>query len=311
MKNKNELTGLIPALFVFIKTVETGNFSATARMMSMSPSSVSRVIDRLEEQLKQRLLIRTTRKLQVTECGQEIYHYALKVISATDDLFSRAESFSHTPKGILKITAPNTLGKILLTPFLSDFMKTYSDINVMLYLTDNIMNIAHDQFDLALRITGAPPENIVARLLMPINYVLVCSKNYHQKPPSDPYSLIEHNVFVPEEQKTNVHWTFSNESQSINVSLTPRLIINNSDAMLDSILQGIGIALLPTFIADTYLSKKILQKVLPEWKIYDASPRNAYIMTLPQRLLPLKTKIFIEDFMQWLKQKDISQGKYN
>ncbi|MCP9270282.1 LysR family transcriptional regulator [Xenorhabdus sp. XENO-1] len=301
MKNKNELNGLIPALLVFIKTVETGSFSATARMESMTPSSVSRMIDRLEERLNQRLLIRTTRMLQVTECGQEIYHYALKVISATDDLFSRAESFSGTPRGLLRITAPNTLGKILLIPFLPEFLRNYPNINVELSLTDRIVNIAHDQFDLALRITEAPPENMVARVLMRIDYSLVCSKNYHQELPKDLSSLSAHNIFFPDEQQFHGGWVFRKREHCISVSLTPRLMINNSDVMLDAILQGAGIALLPTFIANIYISKGLLQKVLPEWIVDNPFPRNAYVITLPQRLLPLKTKAFIDDFMQWLK----------
>ncbi|MDE9481569.1 LysR family transcriptional regulator [Xenorhabdus bovienii] len=307
MKNKNELNGLVPALLVFIKTVETGNFSATARMMSMTPSSVSRMIDRLEERLNQRLLIRTTRMLQVTECGQEIYHYALKVISATDDLFSRAESFSDTPRGTLRITAPNTLGKILLTPFLPEFLRNYPNINVVLSLTDRIVNIAHDQFDLALRITEAPPENMVARVLMRIDYSLVCSKIYHQELPKDLSSLSAHNIFFSDEQQFHGGWVFRKREHCISVSLTPRLMINNSDVMLDAILQGVGIALLPTFIANIYITKGLLQKVLPEWRFDNPFPRNAYVITLPQRLLPLKTKAFIDDFMQWLKQRECYQ----
>ncbi|CCW29009.1 LysR family transcriptional regulator [Xenorhabdus nematophila] len=307
MKNKNELTGFIPALLVFIKTVETGSFSATARAMSMTPSSVSRMIDRLEAQLNQRLLIRTTRMLQVTECGQEIYRYALNVISATDDLFARAENFSDVPSGILRITAPNTLGKILLTVFLPVFLINYSDINVELLLTDNIVNIAHDQFDLALRITESPPENMVARALMPIEYVLVCSANYHKELPEDPFLLSEHNIFFPEERQIHGGWIFKNKERTEPIFLTPRLLINNSDAMLDAILQGVGIALMPTFIANSYISDGLLIKVLPEWKIDNPFPRQAYIITLPQRLLPLKTKVFIEDFMQWLKKRESHQ----
>ncbi|MDE9434361.1 LysR family transcriptional regulator, partial [Xenorhabdus bovienii] len=86
-------------------------------------------------------------------------------------------------RGTLRITAPNTLGKILLTPFLPEFLRNYPNINVVLSLTDRIVNIAHDQFDLALRITEAPPENMVARVLMRIDYSLVCSKIYHQELP--------------------------------------------------------------------------------------------------------------------------------
>ncbi|PHM37060.1 LysR family transcriptional regulator [Xenorhabdus mauleonii] len=304
MKNKNELTGFIPALHVFIKTVETGSFSATARLMSMTPSSVSRIIDRLEAQLNQRLLIRSTRMLQVTECGQEIYHYALKVISAADDLFARAESFSDTPSGVLRITAPNTLGKILLTAFLPTFLINYPDVNVELRLTNNIINIAHDQFDLALRVTGSPPENMVARALMPIEYALVCSKNYCKELPTEPLLLNEHNIFFSEERVFHDGWIFKNKGRTEHVFLTPRFLINSSDAMLDAILQGIGIGIIPTFIANNYISDGLLLKVLPEWQVDNPFPRQAYIITLPQKLLPLKTKVFIDDFMQWLKERE-------
>ncbi|MDX7998954.1 LysR family transcriptional regulator [Xenorhabdus sp. Reich] len=309
MNNKNELAGLIPALIVFIKTVETGSFSKTARAMSMTPSSVSRMMDRLENQLNQRLFIRSTRMLQVTERGQEIYHSALNVIYATDELFSLAENSHDTPRGILRITAPNALGKILLAPFLADFLKSYPDINVELSLTDNIVNIAHSQFDLALRVTEYPPENMVARILMPIDYVLVSSKNYHKDLPKTPSSLSTHNIFLPVEQQidSDWNWIFRNKEHSVSISLKPRLMINNSDVRLDAVLQGVGIALMPTFVANTYLSKGLLQKVLPEWKIDTPFPRNAYVITLPKKLLPLKTKVFIEDFMQWLKQREEHQ----
>ncbi|WP_280176145.1 LysR substrate-binding domain-containing protein [Xenorhabdus innexi] len=99
-------------------------------------------------------------------------------------------------------------------------------------------------------------------------------------------------------------WTFRNKEHTEHIFLTPRLLIKNSDAMLDATLQGVGIALIPTFIANSYLADGSLLEVLPEWKFENPFPRQAYIITLPQKLLPLKTKVFIEDFMQWLKKRE-------
>lgn len=118
MKNINELSEVLPSLILFTQVVESGNFSSAGRALSMSPSSVSRMIDRLEKRLNLILFTRSTRSLTVTEAGKEIYTQALNVIATTQSLFSQAESYSDSPKGLLRITAPNTLGKILLTPFL-------------------------------------------------------------------------------------------------------------------------------------------------------------------------------------------------
>ncbi|MBW7981943.1 LysR family transcriptional regulator [Enterobacillus tribolii] len=305
MKNINELAELFPSLAVFIQVVEKGSFSSAGRALSMAPSSVSRMIDRLEKRLSVILFTRTTRAVQVTEAGQEIYQQALSVISVTSALLSQAGSYSDKPQGLLRITAPNTLGKILLTPFMSDFLLRYPDINVELLLTDRVINMTHDPFDLAVRVTESPPENMVARALMPIEYILVCASDYRADPPLEPDELHRHNIFFPDERQFRGEWLFMRGEDEERVLLTPRLMINNSDAMLDAILQGIGIALIPTFIADIYLHNGKVRRVLPEWRINNPLPRTAYAITLPNRLLPLKTRVFIDDFMAWLKARDI------
>ncbi len=301
MKNINELTEVLPGLMLFVQVVEKGSFSSAGRALSMTPSSASRMIDRLEKRLNLVLFTRTTRSISVTEAGQEIYQQALTVIAATNSLFSQADSFSDRPKGLLRITAPTTLGKILLTPFLPGFLRHYPEINIELSLTDRMLNLMHDPYDLALRVTDTPPVNMVARALMPIDYILVCAQQYDLSLPETPADLIQHNIFFPNDPQFRGEWRFWLQDKVESVLLTPRLTINNSDAMIDAILQGVGIALIPTFIANGYLQKGLLKRVLPAWRIENPLPMTTYAITLPNRLLPLKTRVFIDDFMAWLK----------
>jgi DNA-binding transcriptional LysR family regulator len=303
VKSTNELAELLPSLSVFIQVVEKGSFSSAGRETSLAPSSVSRMIDRLEKRLNVVLFTRSTRSVAITEVGLEIYQQALTVLSATQTLFSRADSFSDTPQGVLRITAPNTLGKILLTPFLPAFLRRYPEINVELSLTDRVTNLTQDAYDLALRVTESPPENMVARALMPIDYVLVCAADYDEVLPDFPAGLTKHNIFFPDERQFRGPWRFWHNEIMETVTLVPRLMINNSDAMIDAILQGVGIALIPTFIANRYIANGKLRRVLPEWRVENPLPRNTYAITLPNKLLPLKTRVFIDDFMQWIKEE--------
>lgn len=303
VKNINELTEVLPGLVVFVQVIESGNFSAAARVLSLTPSSVSRMIARLEARLNVVLFTRSTRALILTEAGQGIYQQALSVIAATERLFSEADSFSDVPKGLLRITAPNTLGRLILGAFLPVFLTRYPEINVELDLTDSVINLTGDNYDLALRVTDSPPENRVARALMPIDYVLVCARQYNQPLPEQPGHLQHHAVFAPGEAQFQGEWHFWQQGLHERVAITPRLKINNSDAMIDAILKGVGIGLLPTFIASSYLLSGQLCRILPDWHIENTTPMTAYAITLPNRLLPLKTRVFIDDFMAWLKAK--------
>jgi DNA-binding transcriptional LysR family regulator len=138
---------------------------------------------------------------------------------------------------------------------------------------------------------------------MPIDYVLVCAADYDEVLPDFPAGLIKHNIFFPDERQFRGPWRFWHNEIMETVTLVPRLMINNSDAMIDAILQGVGIALIPTFIANRYIANGKLRRVLPEWRVENPLPRNTYAITLPNKLLPLKTRVFIDDFMQWIKEE--------
>ncbi|MFU2318738.1 LysR family transcriptional regulator [Rahnella sp. PCH160] len=123
MKNTSELAELLPSLSVFIQVVEKGSFSSAGRETSMAPSSVSRMIDRLEKRLNVVFVTRSTRSVTTTttRSGSRFTGRRRPYYPPRRALFSQADSFSDTPQGVLRITAPNTLGKILLTPFLPAF----------------------------------------------------------------------------------------------------------------------------------------------------------------------------------------------
>ncbi|MFT4021157.1 MAG: LysR family transcriptional regulator [Acinetobacter sp.] len=294
----NNVEGLLPNLVTFTQVVEKGSFSAAGRAMLLSPSAVARQIDRLEKDLNVILLQRTTRHLQVTEAGREIYEMARTIVAKTNELMARAKTYSEIPQGFLRITAPVTLGKMVLAPLLPHFLAQYPDVHVDMELSDNLVNLLREHYDLAVRVTNRPPEDLVARILMPLNYVLVCAKKYERALPNTLDELGQHSVFMPKDRGFSTRCCFTKDGQESLILIQPRLVMNNGDAMLDALLQGRGIGILPNFIACKLIEIGELVVVLPEYEIVPPQKDSIYIMSLPNYLMPPKARVFVDFLMK-------------
>ncbi|MFE8147177.1 LysR family transcriptional regulator [Brenneria goodwinii] len=298
----NNIEGLLPNLVTFTHVVNGGSFSAAGRAMSLSPSSVARQIDRLEKDLNVVLLQRSTRYLQVTEAGREIYEMACAIIGKADELLARAQTYREIPQGFLRITAPTTLGKMVLSPLLPHFLAQYPDVHVDMDLSDNLADLLRERYDLAVRITNRPPEDWVARVLMPVNYVLVCARKYERERPDTLDELKQHAVFMPKDRGFGTTCCFAMDSQEYQISIQPRLITNNGDAMLDAVLEGRGIGILPNFVAQKLLGSGELVVVLPAYEIIPPQKDIAYIISPPNYLTPPKVRVFIDFLMKNVRQ---------
>lgn len=301
--NKSEVALLLPNLVTFTQVVEGQSFSAAGRAMQLSPSAVARQIDRLESTLKVILFQRTTRTLHVTEAGREIYELAKEVIGQADSLLARAQTFSEIPMGLLRVTAPVTLGKMVLVPLIPQFLDQYPDVHVDLDFSDNIVDLLRDRFDLAIRITDRPPQDMIARALTPITYVLVCARGYSRCLPDAPGALHEHPVFMPKDRGFRNECKFLKQGKVDCVAIQPRLVSNNSDVMLDALLQGRGIGILPFFVAQRLLETGELISVLPDYTFIAPQEDIAYVISPPKYLMPPKARVFIDFLMHSVKQK--------
>ncbi len=160
---------------IFARVVATGSMSAAARDLSLSPAVVSKRLGRLEERLGTRLLQRTTRQIALTEAGQGYHERVLAILSNIEEAEAFVARRSADARGTLKISAPTTFGRMHIAPYLVPFMRANADLTVNMQLTDEMVDIVGDGYDLAIRIAELSDSTLVARRLAPVRRILVAS----------------------------------------------------------------------------------------------------------------------------------------
>jgi len=163
---------------IFARVVAAGSMSAAARDLGLSPAVVSKRLGRLEERLGTRLLQRTTRQIALTEAGQGYHERVLAILSNIEEAEAFVARRSADARGTLKISAPTTFGRMHIAPYLVPFMRANADLTVNMQLTDEMVDIVGDGYDLAIRIAELSDSTLVARRLAPVRRILVASPGY-------------------------------------------------------------------------------------------------------------------------------------
>ncbi|WCE32281.1 LysR family transcriptional regulator [Vibrio sp. SCSIO 43137] len=281
------------AIPVFVAVVECGSFSSAAERLGMTKSAVSKRISVLEDSLGVRLFHRTTRKLTLTEAGERFSDYARNAYSLAQDGFAALSSYQGKPKGVLKINAPMTFSRLHLVPFIKEFLDTYPDMEVILSMDDKVVDMTEGAFDVGIRIGELKDSSLIARKLVDCKSVVCASPDYLKQygTPQTPQDLTDHNCIYYSLFQAGVEWSFYYDDKKIKVEPKGNFIVNNSDAIAEVLLQGLGICQMPTFIVSDYLSDGRLVPLLEEYSL----PDHAIYAVYPERKhLPEKVKVFIE-----------------
>ena len=185
---------LLGEMAIFVKVVETGSFSEAARQMGASPSSVSRSISRLEQALATRLLQRTTRKLRLSEGGEEVFKRCQEMVNAARSVMEISGQFTHEAEGLVRVSVPKAVGRFVIHPHMPEFLRRYPKVDVQLILEDRPVDLIDDNLDLILRISDSPPPGLVGRPLFPIEHLLCATPQYlaEHGTPEHPHDLLEH-----------------------------------------------------------------------------------------------------------------------
>ncbi|MGB0733610.1 MAG: LysR family transcriptional regulator [Pontibacterium sp.] len=288
---------------LFILVYNARSFAKVAKTLNIAPSSVSRAIAGLEEQLQARLFQRTTRALSPTELGDAFFH---RVAAAVDELeLAKQEVMTqqHEPFGTLRVTASTSFGHKVLAPMLKTFHDRYPKIQLELVLEDTQSNVVEEGFDLAIRHGRLRDSNLVARKLRDVRYVLVASKGYLAgKPtPQTPKDIQQHALISFGYTGFNKEWCFRQNDAIERVNINPALTITTASAILACVENDMGIALLPDWLVSEALAKNELVTVLPNWQVagsggdFDA----AIWLIYPSRaFLPTKTTALIDYLYQ-------------
>lgn len=291
----NQSISLLQEMAIFVKVVETGSFSETARQLGNTPSAISRAISRLERALGTRLLQRTTRKLRLSESGTQVYAYCLEMVNAAQAVIDNSGKFNSEPHGTVRISVPKAVGHYLLHPHIPEFLERYPKVDVQMLLEDKLIDFIDDEIDLAIRITNQPSLGLKGRKLIEIDHVIVATAEYLEKHgmPQQPQDLKEHQCIYLGEQASDSKWKFQKENKITSVSVKGRYSANHTGIRLDAALKHMGIASLPYFVARHALETQALIQVLPDWYFKTYYSGDAWLLYPPTRYLAPKIEVFI------------------
>ncbi|HFI1947762.1 TPA: LysR family transcriptional regulator [Yersinia enterocolitica] len=287
---------LLSEMAIFVKVVETGSFSAVARQLGGSPSAISRSVSRLEKALATRLLQRTTRKLRLSESGEEVFKRCNAMLNAANSVMEISGQYSQEPEGLIRVSVPKAVGRFVVHPHMPEFLQRYSKIDVQLILDDRYVDFIDENVDLVIRITDQPPPGMVGRQLMNIEHLLCATPEYlaAQGTPLHPHDLAQHSCIYLGETPGDARWKFRQGTKAITVAVKGRYAANHTGVRLDAVLQHIGIGSLPYFTARTTLQQGQLVQVLPEWRFISSYSGGLWLLYPPTRYLPAKLRVFID-----------------
>ncbi|AJK50776.1 LysR family transcriptional regulator [Burkholderia plantarii] len=295
----NETIGRLPFLATFVRVVELRSFSAAAHSLGQTPSAISRQISRLESELGVRLLVRTTRKLQLSEIGERVYRACEDMMSAAESVSDITGRFIEKPHGLVRASAPLSYGKAVVSPHVTAFLREHPEVNVQLRLTDQEIDLIDDAVDFVIRIGEEPPPNLVAKPLSPVRYVLCASEAYlaGRGRPATPRELAAHDTLFFGDHHADHRWCFRRDGEEQQVTVRGRFVVNHSEAMLDAVRVGAGVGFLPDFTARAALKQNEVVRLFPDWQLITPYSGIAWLLYQPNRHLPPKVRVFIDHLL--------------
>lgn len=296
---------LLTEMVVFVKVVETGSFSAAARLLGSTPSATSRAVARLEKVLGTRLLQRTTRKLRLSESGHAVHARCLDMVNAAQAVMAASSQLGPEPQGLVRVSVPKAVGRFVIHPHIPDFLARYPKVDVQLRLDDRYVDLIDDQVDLAIRITDSPSPGLMGRHLIDIDHLLCASPQYLQQrsTPLHPHELKTHDCIFLGEEPGDARWKFQQGGKRVHVQVRGRYAVNHTGARLDAVLHHLGIGSLPFFTAKHALQQGQIVQVLPDWQFQPQYGGQAWVLYPPTRHLAPKLSTFIHFMAERLAQE--------
>ncbi|SDR31666.1 transcriptional regulator, LysR family [Paraburkholderia fungorum] len=251
---------------IFVATVDARNFTAAASRLSLSKQFVSRRVMALEEALGVQLLIRNTRKLAVTELGQEFYERARRILGEVEDAEQAMSLRRAGPRGLLRVSAPMSFGMMHLSPLVAMFLRENGEVRFDMELSDRTVDVVGEGFDMAIRIGVLPDSTLVAQKLVDVRMVACCSPGYARRrgKPAVPADLARHACLLYGHGGA-VSWDFVVDGTVKGVEVHGPLRANNGDLIRDAAVAGLGIVRLPDFIVADALRSGQLMPVLEDF----------------------------------------------
>jgi DNA-binding transcriptional LysR family regulator len=283
----------IAAMTTFVKAVETGSLSAAGRALNLSLPAVSRQIDNLEAHLRSQLLVRTTRRLALTEGGRAYYEQAKCILGAIEDAETALTTKHAVPSGRLTVSSPVTHGRRWLAPAIPEFLARFPEIAVDLLLVDRAVNPLEEGIDVAIRAGALEASSLIARKLAEYRRV-VCAAPAYLKRRGEPRALDDlkfHDCIILTLLDSFQTWRFRTPEGEVQIPVSGRIRSNSGGAVVEAAIGGAGLIMPPSWLVRDDLAAGRLVAVLETFE----SPPTALHALLPQaRLMSAKVRVFLD-----------------
>lgn len=282
----------------FVLTSELGSLAAVARQLGISSAAISKQLTRLEEELGVQLLIRSTRRIELTDVGINYCLQCRRVMEEVEAASSLISQVKAIPCGILKIVSGRHFAAAYIAPYMKEFLLKYPEIELDLELAERVPDLNLEAIDILIGMSISATGNAIQKRIATTSYSFCASPSYLKQfgIPEKPGDLKHHKYITHSMRKPNDELLFSNKEV---ITITPYIRVNDTQTMLDFAVAGLGIVKLHHYVVKEQLEQGTLQEVLsaynnPEIPIYVAYPQRRYI--------PSKTRCFIDFIVEKIKQ---------
>ncbi|WP_102796199.1 LysR family transcriptional regulator [Bowmanella denitrificans] len=285
----------LKAMQLFVRVVDLGSFSRAAEQSDASKSMISKQISALEDSLGARLLQRSTRRLQLTQLGEEYLQRCREILRQVEDTEAHIQAQQQLPMGRLRINAAMALGLTALAPAFAEFIRRYPQIELDIELSDQAQDLLEHNFDLGLRVASSSfDSNYVGKAITQFSYSICAAPAYLQTqgPIHQPDDLRHHQCFEYSYFRHKNLWPVGPQG----VPIGGRLKANSSVFLLDMVKQGMGVGFIPRFISYPALQSGEVVEVLAS----EAKPLMTLYALYPVRhFVPPRLSCFIEFLQDW------------
>lgn len=280
---------------VFVAVVDQGGFAAAGRALDLSPPVVTRMVSELEAKLGVRLLQRTTRRISLTEPGAAYLEQVREVLLQLEEAEAVATAHATEAKGVLRLLAPPSFSSYLLARHLPDFMRQYPEVRVD--VSHGFADAADTGYDISILFASQPPDgDFVAHRLGRAEMGLYASPDYLRDhgEPAHPTELMRHRCIVVNAVQSMRAWQLRRGEEVHTLTPPPVLAAPMVDPLLRAALSGLGVASLPTYVADSHLAAGELRRVLSDW---EAKGFDIYAAVPTRKHMPARTRAVL-DFLR-------------
>ncbi len=288
----------VGTLKLFLDVMRHRSFTDVAKARGIAPSSVSRSIARLENELGVRLFQRSTRKLEPTEAGLLYFDRISPMLVTLESAHQAAADVSEEPRGTLRVSASVVFGEQKIVPLLPELAEKYPFLDIELVLTDAYLDLIEERIDVAIRLGSLEDSSHIAFQLANMAFFVTASPAYLEKygKPSTPSQLSEHNCLLFPRTGYSLNWHFKNGARvPEEIPIRGRCSITNSQAIKTCTLAGMGVSLLPDWLVSREIADGRLLRLFSKFEVTATDFKSSVWLLYPSReYLPLKVRVFNE-----------------